>query len=191
MNIMSSHPDSAEQIAREVLACTACGLYRARKQPVPGEGQIPSRLMLIGEGPGKQEDEVGRPFVGAAGQLLDRMLGAIQLDRAHVYIANVVKCRPPQNRTPTSSEAEACAPFLARQIALVNPEVIVTLGASATQLLLGAETKITRVRGQWHQLGSRAIMPTYHPAYLLRDPRQKVVVWEDLQEVAKRLTMGL
>lgn len=187
---MSNHPDSAEQIAHDVGACTACGLYRVRKHPVPGEGQIPSRLMLIGEGPGKQEDEVGRPFVGAAGQLLDRMLGAIQLDRAHVYIANVVKCRPPQNRTPTALEAEACAPFLARQIALVNPDVIVTLGASATQLLLGAETKITRVRGQWHQLGSRAIMPTYHPAYLLRDPRQKVVVWEDLQEVAKRLARG-
>jgi DNA polymerase len=147
--------------------------------------------MLIGEGPGRQEDAEGRPFVGAAGQLLDRMLAAIHRDRTNVYIANVVKCRPPDNRTPSDDEALACAPFLSRQIALVDPDVIVTLGATATRLILGADVRITRVRGQWHALGERAVMPTFHPAFLLRDPRQKRLVWEDLQKVAARLGIPL
>jgi uracil-DNA glycosylase family 4 len=179
--------DSLERIADEVRACRRCGLHRGRRQAVPGEGAAPARLMLIGEGPGQQEDEAGRPFVGAAGQLLDRMLAAIRLDRSDVYIANVVKCRPPGNRTPTDDEALACAPYLARQIALVDPEVIVTLGATAARALLGTDVRITRIRGHWQTLGERAVMPTYHPAFLLRDPRQKAVVWDDLRAVAARL----
>lgn len=183
--------DSLERVAQEVQACQACGLYRGRRHTVPGEGAAPARLMLIGEGPGKQEDEEGRPFVGSAGQLLDRMLAAIRLDRSQVYIANVVKCRPPQNHTPSDDEALACLPFLSRQIALVDPEVIVTLGATATRAVLGADMRITRVRGQWQRLGARAVMPTYHPAFLLRDPRQKPLVWEDLRQVAARLDISL
>lgn len=183
--------DSMEQVAAEIARCTACPLHRSRTHPVPGEGCVPARLMVVGEGPGRQEDEAGRPFVGAAGQLLDRMLQAIHLDRTQVFIANVVKCRPPQNRTPTDEEIEACAPFLARQIALVDPEVILVLGATAAKALLGADTRITQVRGQWQPWGERAVMPTYHPAYLLRDPRQKVVVWDDLRQVADRLGIAL
>jgi uracil-DNA glycosylase family 4 len=183
--------DSMAQIAAEVSQCAACPLARSRTHPVPGEGAVPARLMVIGEGPGRQEDEAGRPFVGAAGQLLDRMLQAIHLDRSQVFIANVVKCRPPQNRTPTDEEIEACAPFLARQIALVDPDVILVLGATAAKALLGARTRITQIRGQWQAWGQRAVMPTYHPAYLLRDPRQKVVVWEDLRQVADRLGIPL
>jgi uracil-DNA glycosylase family 4 len=183
--------DSLERIADEVRVCRRCGLYRGRRQAVPGEGAAPTRLMLIGEGPGQQEDEAGRPFVGAAGQLLDRMLAAIRLDRSDVYIANVVKCRPPGNRTPSDEEALACAPYLARQIALVDPEVIVTLGATAARALLGTDVRITRIRGQWQTLGERSVMPTYHPAFLLRDPRQKAVVWDDLRAVAARLGIAI
>jgi uracil-DNA glycosylase family 4 len=180
-------PDSLARIEAEIAACTACGLFQSRTHVVPGEGRAPSRLMIVGEGPGKQEDEEGRPFVGAAGQLLDRMLQAIHLTRADVYIANVVKCRPPGNRTPTPEEAEACLPFLARQIALVNPDVILALGATAARALLGTDVRITQIRGTWQPWGRRWVMPTYHPAFLLRDPRQKVVVWEDLKQVADRL----
>lgn len=179
--------DSLPLITAEIEGCTRCGLHASRTRTVPGEGLAPARLMLIGEGPGRQEDLAGRPFVGQAGQLLDKMLEAIHLDRSGVYIANTVKCRPPENRVPASDELLACAPFLARQIALVDPAVIVALGGTATKLLLGDDVRIGQVRGRWQALGERAVMPTYHPAYLLRDPRQKVVVWQDLQEVARRL----
>jgi uracil-DNA glycosylase family 4 len=188
---MSAFQDSLDRIGEEVRACTACPLHATRTKVVPGEGRAPSRLMVIGEGPGKQEDEEGRPFVGAAGQLLDRMLGAIRLSRETVYIANVVKCRPPGNRTPSPEEADTCLPFLARQIALVNPDVILALGATAARALLGADARITQIRGQWVPWGTRWVMPTYHPAYLLRDPRQKAVVWEDLKQVAERLAIPL
>lgn len=183
--------DSLEQVSSEIAACRTCPLHLHRTHVVPGEGAAPASLMLIGEGPGRQEDEEGRPFVGAAGKLLDRMLAAIHRDRSNVYIANVVKCRPPENRAPTDEEALSCAPFLSRQIALVDPAVIVTLGASATRLLLGPDARITKVRGQWHWLGERAVMPTFHPAFLLRDPRQKRLVWEDLQLVAARLGIAI
>jgi uracil-DNA glycosylase family 4 len=189
--LVTAWTDSLDAVAREAAQCTACGLAAERTQVVPGEGRTPARLMLIGEGPGKQEDVEGRPFVGAAGQLLDRMLAAIRMSRQEVYIANVVKCRPPGNRTPTPEEADTCLPFLARQIALVNPEVIVALGATATRALLGTDAKITRLRGEWQSWGTRWIMPTYHPAFLLRDPRQKAVVWQDLQQVAERLGIDL
>jgi uracil-DNA glycosylase family 4 len=188
---MSVPPAELAALVAEIHACRSCDLHRERRQAVPGEGAVPSALMVVGEGPGQQEDEQGRPFVGRAGQLLDRMLAAIRLERADVYIANVVKCRPPGNRTPAPDEAEACLPFLARQIALVNPTVILALGATATRALLGTDMKITQCRGEWHRLGARWVMPTYHPAFLLRDPRQKVVVWRDLQQVADRLGIAL
>jgi uracil-DNA glycosylase family 4 len=188
---MASRLDSLERIAAEVAACRRCPLAASRTHPVPGEGVAPARLMVVGEGPGRQEDEAGRPFVGAAGQLLDRMLGAIRLTRQDVYIANVVKCRPPGNRTPTAEEADACLGFLARQVALVDPVVILALGATAVRAFLGADVRITKVRGQWQAWGTRWVMPTYHPAYLLRDPRQKVPVWEDLKQVAERLGIPL
>lgn len=144
--------------------------------------------MFIGEGPGRDEDLQGRPFVGKAGELLDRMIGAIGYERRQVYIANVVKCRPPDNRTPTGEEASACLGYLRRQIELIQPKVIVTLGATPLRELLGASEGITKVRGQWRQLelGGRRIpvMPTYHPAYVLRQytPEVRKAVWADLQE---------
>lgn len=179
--------DSLSQIAQEVGLCVACGLHQGRTQTVPGEGPLHARLMVVGEGPGQQEDEAGRPFVGRAGQLLTDMLRAIHLERHEVFIANVVKCRPPENRTPTPAEAEACAPFLARQIALVDPEVVLVLGRTAAEALMGPGVRISAIRGVWAALGHRALMPTYHPAYLLRDPRKKVETWEDLKRVAQRL----
>jgi uracil-DNA glycosylase family 4 len=179
--------DSLARVAGEVSTCAACTLHAGRIQAVPGEGPERARLMVIGEGPGQQEDEAGRPFVGRAGQLLTDMLRAIHLDRHEVFIANVVKCRPPDNRTPLPAEAEACAPFLARQIALVDPEVILVLGRTAAEVLLGPGIRISAVRGVWTALGDRAVMPTYHPAYLLRDPRRKADTWADLKKVAERL----
>jgi len=179
--------DLLAALADEVRACTACPLHAARTQAVPGEGPAPARLMVVGEGPGQQEDAAGRPFVGRAGQLLTDMLRAIHLERSQVFVANVVKCRPPNNRTPTPQETEACAPYLARQIALVDPEVVLVLGRTAAEALLGPGIRISAIRGVWTSLGERAVMPTYHPAYLLRDPRKKVETWEDLKKVAERL----
>ncbi len=182
-------PDSLDKIAQEVGRCVACGLHQGRTRAVPGEGPLHARLMVVGEGPGQQEDEAGRPFVGRAGQLLTDMLRAIHLERHEVFIANVVKCRPPENRNPTPAEAEACAPFLARQIALVDPEVVLVLGRTAAEALMGPGVRISAIRGVWTTLGHRALMPTYHPAYLLRDPRKKVETWEDLKRVAQRLSI--
>ena len=151
-----------------------------------GEGGPGSRILLVGEGPGRDEDLQGRPFVGRAGELLDRMLGAIGFERSAVYICNVVKCRPPDNRTPTPEEARACLPYLRRQIELIRPAVIVTLGATPLRELLGIQTGITRIRGQWQNLdllGGIPVMPTFHPAYVLRQYTQEVrrAVWGDLQ----------
>jgi DNA polymerase len=139
--------------------------------------------MLIGEGPGVNEDLLGRPFVGAAGQLLDRILAAAGWQRDEVYIANVVKCRPPGNRLPTPDEAASCLPYLLEQIRLVNPLIIVCLGALSTQAILDPGARITRVRGEWRQWKGRAVMPTFHPAALLRDSSKKKPVWEDFQRI--------
>jgi DNA polymerase len=152
-----------------------------------GEGHPRARLMFVGEGPGRDEDLQGRPFVGKAGELLDRMIGALGLRREDTYIANVVKCRPPDNRTPTTDEAHACLGYLRRQIELIQPAVIVTLGATPLRELVGLTEGITRIRGQWRQVrvGDRDIpvMPTFHPAYVLRQYTQEVrrAVWEDLK----------
>jgi DNA polymerase len=147
--------------------------------------------MFVGEGPGEEEDRQGLPFVGAAGQLLDRMIVAMQLGRDDVYVCNIVKCRPPQNRKPDLEEMSRCMPFLAEQIAIMKPRVMVALGATAVQGLLGTSEGITRLRGQWKLYrGKIPVMPTFHPAYLLRQPQAKREVWKDLQEVLRQLASG-
>jgi DNA polymerase len=164
-----------------VRACTACGLCRQRKQAVFGVGNTSAPWFLIGEGPGAEEDEQGDPFVGQAGKLLDSMLAAIGIARGReVYIANVVKCRPPGNRTPTPEEAGACAPYLDRQIALVKPKLIVALGKSASQRLLATDASLASLRGRIHRYKDTPVVVTYHPAYLLRTLPDKAKAWEDL-----------
>jgi uracil-DNA glycosylase len=169
-----------------------CALKRTATQLVFADGAPGSRVMFVGEAPGGDEDRIGRPFVGRAGQLLDRMLSAIGLDRSHVYIANVVPWRPPGNRTPTLQETHACLPFIRRQIDLANPEVLVCLGASAVQTLLGVAGGITRVRGTWFDYSRDSGSPIkalamFHPAYLLRQPAQKRLAWADMRALAKAL----
>ena len=165
----------------DVASCTACALCRTRKQAVPGVGDRQAEWLFVGEGPGAEEDEKGEPFVGQAGRLLDSMLAALGMRRGeNVYIANVVKCRPPNNRTPTPSEADACRPYLERQIALIRPKLIVALGRSAASLLLGDDASIASLRGRRHRYGDTPLVVTYHPAYLLRTLPDKAKAWEDL-----------
>ena len=183
--------------AGEVRSCTKCGLHAGRRQTVFGEGAPDAQLMFVGEGPGEEEDRQGRPFVGKAGQLLDKMIVGMGLRREDVYIANVVKCRPPGNRTPLPDESATCVGlYLKRQIQIIRPKVIVTLGNPATQALLGAVGGITKVRGRWHTMRALvpgleeiAIMPTFHPAYLLRQytVENRQAVWDDLQKVMEFL----
>lgn len=169
-----------------VAACRRCGLHAGRRQSVFADGSPHAALMFIGEGPGEDEDIQGKPFVGRAGQLLTKMIEAMHLRREDVYIANVVKCRPPGNRTPAEDEARACLPYLERQIALVKPKLIVLLGATPLLHLLGKKG-ITALHGTWLDYGGIPVMPTYHPAYLLRVQAKKREVWEDLQKVMQRL----
>lgn len=170
-----------ETLEAEIRRCTSCGLCERRKQAVPGVGDRLADWMLVGEGPGAEEDRLGEPFVGAAGKLLDAMLASIGLARGEgVYIANAVKCRPPHNRTPEPREIEACFPFLARQIELVRPKLLVALGRPAAQALLKSEIGIGASRGKVLRYGSIPVVVTYHPAYLLRNPQDKAKVWEDL-----------
>lgn len=179
-------------------ACRRCALAETRQQVVISRGNPRARLMVIGEGPGAQEDATGLPFVGRAGQLLDQMLASVGLDsNRDAYIGNVVKCRPPDNRKPTAEEMAACLPWLERQIQLVDPAVIVLAGATALEGVLGVKGGITKLRGQWRQgsgtvLGGRWLMPLFHPSYLLRNPSRqqgspKWLTWQDLQEVRRRL----
>jgi DNA polymerase len=168
--------------------CRACGLCETRTHAVPGEGNVKSRVMFVGEGPGRSEDEAGRPFVGEAGRLLDKMLAAIGLDRKDVYIANIVKCRPPANRVPAEEEAAACLPYLRAQFALIRPKVLVCLGATSAKYLYDADVRITRDRGVWRQKKGVWILPTYHPAALLRDPSKKCEAWEDLKSLRQKLS---
>jgi DNA polymerase len=183
---------SLAELEAAACGCLACPLGGGRVRFVFGEGDPRSGLMFIGEGPGRDEDLTGRPFVGKAGELLDKMLAALGLQRGQVYIANVVKCRPPDNRTPTGPEAQRCLVYLRRQIELIQPRVIVTLGATPLRELLGVSTGITRIRGQWQRLdmlGGIPVMPTFHPAYVLRQYTQEVrrAVWADLQAAKKYL----
>jgi DNA polymerase len=170
-----------DELKQAVADCTACELCQTRKQAVLGVGDIEADWLFVGEGPGAEEDERGEPFVGQAGKLLDAMLAAIDLRRGNkVYIANAVKCRPPNNRTPEPAETAACWPFLARQIELIRPKLIVTLGKPAAQTLLQQEVTIARARGVVHDFAGIPLIVTYHPAYLLRNLPDKAKAWEDL-----------
>ena len=168
-------------LIEDIAACTACGLCRKRHRTVPGVGDIAAEWMFVGEAPGADEDAQGEPFVGAAGQLLDNMLAALGLERArNVYIANVLKCRPPGNRDPEPLEAQACGPYLDRQIELIAPRLIVALGKSAACRLLDVEASVASLRNRVHRYRGTPLIVTYHPAYLLRSPADKAKAWEDL-----------
>ncbi len=175
-----------EQVRAELGACTRCKLCKARKNIVFGVGNPRAELVFVGEGPGEEEDRQGVPFVGAAGQLLTKMIEAMKFSRDSVYICNVVKCRPPGNRNPEPEEIAACEPFLKAQLGVIKPKVIVALGKFASQTLLRDTTPITRMRGQWRSYEGIPLMPTFHPAYLLRSPDEKKKAWLDLQEVMKK-----
>ena len=179
-----------DSIRAEIGDCTRCPLaYAGRKTIVFGDGDPNARLMFVGEGPGADEDASGVPFVGKAGQLLNNMIAAMGLKREEVYIANIVKCRPPANRTPEFIEATTCSQFLAQQIDVVRPEVIVALGATAATYLLGVKQSLASLRGQWHMVRGAKVAVTYHPAFLLRDPRQKAEAWKDLQRVMAEMRL--
>ena len=175
---------SWESIERQIENCRRCALCAQRHNIVLGEGNRQADIMLIGEGPGADEDAQGRPFVGKAGQLLDKMFLSIDIRREELYITNVVKCRPPGNRTPLDQEAEACLPILRMQYSLIKPKIVVCLGATATKHVYDREARITRVRGQWMDKNGTLFLPTYHPAALLRDESKKKDVWEDLKSIA-------
>src|SRR6476646_10380379 len=185
-------PVAALKLIREDLGdCTRCKLHKqGRKQIVFGVGNPHADLMFVGEGPGADEDTQGEPFVGRAGQLLNNMIKAMGLRREEVYIANVVKCRPPGNRTPEKDECDTCSPFLMRQIDVIKPKVIVALGAVAAKNLLAVNDSMANLRGRWYDFRDTKLLVTYHPAYLLRDPRQKKEAWKDLQMVMKYLGLN-
>lgn len=181
-------PDSLDQIAAQIATCRACGLCETRKSTVPGEGNPQPELLFVGEGPGADEDATGRPFVGAAGQLLTKMIIAMGFKREDVFIANIIKCRPPGNRTPEPAEVNACLGYLRRQIALLKPKVICALGNTPLRALTGDDSLgITRMRGKKLQFDGITLIPTFHPSYLLRNEEAKKPCWEDLKLVLKEL----
>lgn len=179
--------DSWEKLKQECAACRACSLCQTRHALVFGDGNERAPIMLIGEGPGEQEDRRGLPFVGPAGRLLDDMLAMIELDRSRVYIANIVKCRPPGNRDPLNLEQDACAGWLERQIALVDPKIIVCLGRIAAMRFVGPEFRITREHGKWYDIDGRRLMATYHPSALLRDVNRRPEAFMDLRSLRKEI----
>ncbi len=185
------HLDSLEELREYIGDCQRCKLKRVRKLLVFGEGSPNARLVFVGEGPGREEDLEGRPFVGEAGRLLTRIIKAMRLTREEVYICNVVKCRPPGNRDPERDEIEVCIPFLKRQLSIISPEVICVLGRIAGQNLLGMDFKITRERGKWHSYMDIPVMPTYHPAFIVRNRQRerelKGQVWEDVKQIMMHL----
>jgi DNA polymerase len=171
---------SFKQLHEEIISCKKCGLYQTRKNAVMGEGNPRAGMMFVGEGPGRDEDELGRPFVGRAGQLLDKMLGCIGFTRNDVYIANILKCRPPLNRDPEPEEAAACIGYLRAQVAMIRPKIIVCLGRISAGYILGQPVHITQDRGVWHESKGIWIIPTYHPAALLRNELWKKDAYRDL-----------
>lgn len=175
------------ELEQQIKGCVRCSLSAARKNIVFGSGHPQADLVLVGEAPGREEDEKGYPFVGEAGRLLERILFAMNLTREEVYICNVIKCRPPQNRDPQLEEINSCEPFLKQQLKIIRPKLIVTLGRFATQTLLQTKDPISRLRGHWREYEGIPLMPTFHPAYLLRTPAGKRDVWEDMKQVLKRL----
>jgi uracil-DNA glycosylase len=180
-------PAALKVIRADIGDCTRCRLHKGRTNIVFGVGNVNADIMFVGEGPGADEDVQGEPFVGRAGQLLNNMIAAMGLKRSDVYIANVVKCRPPQNRTPEKDECDTCSPFLMGQIEVIRPKVIVALGAVAAKNLLAVNESMANLRGRWYDFKGARLVVTYHPAYLLRDPRQKKEAWKDLQMVMKYL----
>ena len=184
--LSSELPSMLTELETYLRECNSCGLAEGRTNMVFGRGYPRANILFIGEGPGADEDKQGKPFVGKAGQLLDKIIAAAQLPKDDIYIANVVKCRPPGNRLPLPDEVSACKPFLIRQIQIIKPKIIVCLGALATQMMISPEAKITRVRGSWVQKGSFLLMPTFHPAALLRDESKKRPVWEDMKNVKNK-----
>jgi DNA polymerase len=177
-------------VRKELGDCKRCKLHRGRKTIVFGEGNERATLMLIGEGPGYDEDVQGRPFVGKAGQLLTKILQSINLPREEVYIANIIKCRPPQNRNPEPDEIESCSPFLMKQIHVIQPKIICALGTFSAQTLLKTDVKISALRGKLYDLEGIKVMPTYHPAFLLRNPERKREVWEDMKKIVELMGLG-
>lgn len=185
--VIQDKPAALKLIREDIGDCTRCRLHKGRNKLVFGVGNVNADIMFVGEGPGADEDAQGEPFVGRAGQLLNNMISAMGLKRDDVYIANVVKCRPPGNRTPEKDECDVCSPFLMRQIEVVQPKVIVALGAVAAKNLLAINDSMANLRGRWYDFKGARLAVTYHPAYLLRDPRQKKEAWKDLQMVMKYL----
>ena len=186
------HLASLEALQAYIGECRRCKLHRGRTHLVFGEGSPDARLIFVGEGPGRDEDKIGKPFVGEAGKLLTKIIeNGMGLTREDVYICNVVKCRPPRNRDPERDEIETCIPFLKQQLSIIRPEAICILGRISGQALLGGDFKITRERGTWHSYMDIPVMPTYHPAYILRNPRRerelKGQVWEDIKKIMKHL----
>jgi len=179
--------ETLEEIRQDLGDCRRCKLYRMRKTVVFGEGNPKAALMFVGEGPGYDEDVQGRPFVGKAGQLLSKIIQSIGLQRKEVYIGNIIKCRPPQNRNPEPDEIEACHPFVLRQIQAIRPKIICALGTFAAQTLLKTSIKITALRGKVFDLDGIKVIPTYHPAYLLRNPEKKRETWEDMKQILSLL----
>ena len=178
---------SLEEIRKELGDCKRCKLHRTRRTIVFGEGNPKTKLMFIGEGPGYDEDIQGRPFVGKAGQLLTKIIQSINLPREEVYITNIIKCRPPQNRNPEPDEIQSCHPFLVKQIHAIQPKIICALGTFAAHTLLKTDAKITSLRGRSYDLSGIKVFPTFHPAYLLRNPERKKEVWEDMKQISKYL----
>jgi DNA polymerase len=188
--MIPSKAPTLEEIRKELGDCKRCKLHRGRRTIVFGEGNKKARLMFVGEGPGYDEDVQGRPFVGKAGQLLTKIIQSIHLEREEVYIANIIKCRPPQNRNPEPDEIKSCSPFLMKQIQAIQPKIICALGTFAAQTLLQTDAKITSLRGRMFDLQGIKVLPTYHPAFLLRNPDKKREVWEDMKQIAEWLAEG-
>lgn len=188
--IIGDKPSALKLIREDIGECTRCRLHKGRTNLVFGVGNVNADLMFVGEGPGADEDAKGEPFVGRAGQLLNNMISAMGIKREDVYIANVVKCRPPQNRTPERDECDTCSPFLMRQIDVIKPKAIVALGAVAAKNLLAVNDSMANLRGRWYDFRNTKLLVTYHPAYLLRDPRQKKETWKDLQMAMKYLGLN-
>lgn len=184
---LADHGSELSAVAAEVAKCTRCALHKTRTKTVPGQGCSSPEIMFVGEAPGADEDEQGLAFVGRAGKLLTKMIEAMGYTRDEVFIGNILKCRPPDNRPPMPDEMAVCKPYLLRQIKLLKPKVIIALGATAVKGLLEDETAISKLRGRWSEFQGVPLMPTYHPAYLLRNPAAKHDAWADLQAVLKRL----
>lgn len=179
--------EQIEALKQAISVCHKCSLHSTRNNVVPGEGNINGGIMFIGEGPGQEEDRQGRPFVGPAGQLLDKMLASINLDRTKVYIANIVKCRPPNNRVPEEEEAQLCLPYLRKQFAVIKPKIVVCLGSTAARYVIDRNLRITRDRGVWYEKMGCNFIATFHPSALLRDPEKKKDAWEDMKSIREKI----